>query len=165
MLKANPDKFHLLLSKKDPTLSIKVGGFDIKNEESGTLLGMTLNNNFSFDEHVTEICSKVSAKIHALARVSNFMTLGQRKNIFYSFIYSQFGYCPVVSMFYSRELNNRINRLHERALRLVYHDSTSSFEDLLIQSKTFTMHHRNIQTLAIEVYKVYHFVLKLWIMI
>ena len=155
-LKANPDKFHLLLSTKDPTLSIKVRGFDISNEESGELLGVTLNNDLSFDEHVSDICSKVSAKLHALARVSSLMKLEQRKQIFYSFIYSQFAYCPLVWMFYSRKLNNRINRLHERALRLVYQDSTSSFENLLTQSKTFTIHHRNVQTLAIELYKVYH---------
>ena len=136
-LKANPDKFHLLLSKKDPTLAIKVEGFDISNEESGTLIGITLDNSLNFDTHMTEICSKVSAKLHALARVSNLMTLQKRKNIFYSFIYSQFGYCPLVWMFHSRKFNNRINRLHERALRLVYHDSKSSFEDLLTQSNTF----------------------------
>ena len=48
-----------------------------------------------------------------------------------SFIESQFDYCPVIWMFHSRLLNNRINRLHERALRLVYKDSNLSFEELL----------------------------------
>ena len=74
-----------------------------------------------------------------------------------SFICSQFGYCPLVWMFHSRQLNNRINRLHERALRIVYKDNASSFEELLTKDESFTVHDRNIQTLAIELYKVaYH---------
>ena len=71
-----------------------------------------------------------------------------------SFIFSQFGYCPLVWMFHSRQLNNRINRIHERALRIVYKDDISSFKELLAQDESFTVHERNIQTLAIELYKV-----------
>ena len=59
-------------------------------------------------------------------------------------------------MFHARELNNRINRIHERALRLVYQDRTLSFEELLKKDKSFTIHERNIQTLGIELYKVAH---------
>ena len=55
---------------------------------------------------------------------------------------------------HSRTLNNRINALHEKALRLVYKDSTLSFEDLLIMDESFTIHHRNLQKLATEMFKV-----------
>ena len=72
----------------------------------------------------------------------------------HSFIISQFGYCPLVWMFHGRQLNNRINRIHERALRIVYRDTKSSFNDLLIKEKAFTIHERNLQTLGIELYKV-----------
>ena len=46
-----------------------------------------------------------------------------------------------------------MNKLHERALRIVYNDTTTSFEELLVKNKTFTIHHQNIQSLAIEIYK------------
>ena len=59
-------------------------------------------------------------------------------------------------MFYSRKTNNRINKLHERALRLVYRDYESTFEDLLTKDGSFTVHHYSIQTLATELYKVYN---------
>ena len=82
------------------------------------------------------------------------MTLKQRKIIINTFIISHFGYCPLVWMFHNRTLNNRINRLHERALRITYKDDQSSFEELLLKDKSYTVHERNIQTLAIELYKV-----------
>ena len=89
--------------------------------------------------------------------VCNFLSLSQRKTIMKSFVSSQFGYCPLVWMFHSRKLNNRINRIHERTLRIVYKDEVSSFEELLVKDESFTVHERNIQTLAIELYKAaYH---------
>ena len=71
-----------------------------------------------------------------------------------SFILSKFGYCPLVWMFHSRELNTRINKIHHRSLRIVYQDTLSSFEELLLRDQSFTIHERNIQTLGIELYKV-----------
>ena len=71
-----------------------------------------------------------------------------------TFIESQFGYCPLIWMFHGRIVNKKINHLHERALRIVYKDYISSFEDLLKRDKSVTIHHRNIQSLAIELFKV-----------
>ena len=58
-------------------------------------------------------------------------------------------------MFYSRTTNNKINKLHERALRLVYDHYVLTLEELLEKDNSFTVHHYNIQTLCIELYKVF----------
>ena len=50
-------------------------------------------------------------------------------------------------------MNKKINRLHERSLRIVYFDQRLTFEELLERDKTFSIHHKNIQSLAIEIYK------------
>ena len=71
-----------------------------------------------------------------------------------TFIESQFGYCPLIWMFQSRTLNNRINNLHERALRIVYKNKHLSFEELLRKDNSFSIHNRNLQNLAVEMYKV-----------
>ena len=57
-------------------------------------------------------------------------------------------------MFHSRKLNNRINKIHERALRLAYQDNESEFTDLLRKDESFTIHERTIPNLAIELYKI-----------
>ena len=153
-LKANPNKFHLILSDTCNQLSINIDKSTISNSSSQKLLGIKIDNKMSFNDHVSDICTKASQKLHALSRISSYMTLKQRQTIMKSFILSQFGYCPLVWMFHSRNLNNRINRIHERALRITYRDSASSFEDLLKKDGSFTIHERNIQTLAIELFKV-----------
>ena len=71
-----------------------------------------------------------------------------------AFIESQFGYCPLIWMFPSRMLYNHINKLHEKALRIVYKNSNLTFEELLQKGKSFTIHHRNLQKLATEMYKI-----------
>ena len=73
-----------------------------------------------------------------------------------AFIESQFSYCPLIWMFHSQQVNNRIYKLHERALRLVFNDHFSSFEQLLQRDNSFSIHDRNLQTLATEMYKVKH---------
>ena len=153
-LKANPDKSHLLLSSTNSEIFAHIDGHNIFNEKKVKLLGITLDNELKFNEHVSNLCRKASQKIHALARVSRYMDIGKRRLIMKAFIESHFGYCPLVWMFHSRTLNTRINRIHERTLRIVYCDESSSFEQLLIKDKSFTIHERNIQTLATELFKV-----------
>ena len=82
-----------------------------------------------------------------------FMSIEQRKLIMNTFISSHFSYCPLIWMCHSRSLNTQINRIHERALRIVYSDNVSSFEELLKISGSVMTHHRNIQQLAVEIYK------------
>ena len=59
-------------------------------------------------------------------------------------------------MFHSRRNDNRINRLYERALRIVYDDNVSTFDQLLAMDKSFCIHHQNIQRLLIEICKALH---------
>ena len=59
-----------------------------------------------------------------------------------AFIESQFNYCPLIWMFHSRTLNNKINHIHERALRTVYSAYNSSFYELLDKNDTFKIHQK-----------------------
>ena len=71
-----------------------------------------------------------------------------------AFIASKFGYCPLVWMFHRKKLNSRVNKLHERALRIVYEDYASLLIELLKKDNSTTTHNRNIQLLATELFKV-----------
>ena len=81
------------------------------------------------------------------------MSLEKRKLLVNSFFKSQFEYCPLTWMFHSRALNNRINDLHYRALRLLYQEGTMTFNEFLRKEGAVTIHHRNIQNVGIEMFK------------
>ena len=66
---------------------------------------------------------------------------------------SQFSYCPLIGMFHDRRVNAKINHIHERALRIAYHDRTSSFDELLITDHSVPIHQRNLQLLVAEIYR------------
>ena len=84
------------------------------------------------------------------------MNIDQRRRVMKAFINSHFGYCPLVWMFCSRSCDNRINRIHEKALRIVYNDRQSSFDELLEKDNSVSIHTRNLQLLATEIYKIKH---------
>ena len=88
-----------------------------------------------------------------MGRISKYVNLDKRKVLFKAFIQSQFPYRPIVWMFHDRDIENTINRLHERVLRIVYRDDNSTYNELLLKDGSVTIHHRNIQLLAIELFK------------
>ena len=102
---------------------------------------------------MSNTCSKANRKLSAVTRVAKFLPFKKRRILFKAFVESQFKYCQLVWMFHGRQINGKINKLYERALRIVYNDTITSFKELLVKDKTFTIYHQNIQTLAIEMYK------------
>ena len=142
-LKANPGKSHLLPTSRDEA-SIKIDDTDIKSSSSKKLLGVIIDNKLTFNEHVSKLCKKASNKLHALARISKYMTKDKLRTIMNAFFSSRLAYCPLIWMFLNRTLNNRISKHHEAALRLVHNDNTSSFYELLQKDNSFKINHRNI---------------------
>ena len=118
-----------------------------------TLLGVSIDSELNLENVIANICSKVSRKFSALCRIAGYITRKKRRILFKAFIELQSNYCSLIWMLHSRTMNNKINRLHERSLRIVYSDQSSTSEELRERNKTFSIHHKNIQSLAVEIYK------------
>ena len=99
---------------------IKIMGSTIKASQEKVLLGVRFDNDLTFKEHVTSICSKTNQKLHVLTRVSKYLLLQMHHIPIKSFITSQFNYCPIFSMCHGRSLNNKVARIPERSLCMVY---------------------------------------------
>ena len=77
-----------------------------------------------------------------------------RKILIHAFFDSQFNYSPLVWMCHSRTLNNKINKLHERSLKLIYSGKTATFPKLLDRNSSVSILLKKIQTLSSEMFKV-----------
>ena len=124
----------------------------IASSLSEKLLSITLDSELKFEGHINKICNIVNRKLNALHCITNHISLGKQKMLLRAFIESQFSYCPLIWMICSRTLNNKINRLHGKALRIVFGDYKSKFDVLLGKDGSFSIHHRYIQTIPIEIF-------------
>ena len=115
---------------------MKISNETVSNSKYEKLLGVKVDHELNFNEHVSSLCKKASQKLNALSRIASCMTFDQRRLILNSFITSHFSYCLIVWMFHSRKLNERIDHIHERALRIFYKDFNSSFQELLIEDNS-----------------------------
>ena len=93
--------------------------------------------------------NKLTKKTHVLARISKCL----KRSWKVPWKHLQFAYCSLTWIIHSRQTN--YNKLLEKALRIVYKDYFSSFEELLsIKDESFTVHDRNFQILATAMYKI-----------
>ena len=152
-MKLNKSKCHFLTNGTKEVLFIKVGDELVWESMSEKLLGITVDKKLNFNAYLANTCKKASCKVTALGRITWILSFHKRRLVLKTFE-SQFSYCPLVWMFCSKKMKKKINHIHERALRLVYKDYRSSYQELLLKDNSLSFHHRNIHCLAIEMYKV-----------
>ena len=151
----NPEKCHYMclgpnVNNAEEFHSVN---FNLKNSEVETMLGIKIDRKLNFEAHINDLCRKASQKLNALNRIASFIDVDKRNLLYNSMIRSQFSYCPLVWMFCSRKCDNKINKIHERALRVSLQDFESDFETILVRNNDYKIHNRNIQSLMIEIYK------------
>ena len=123
-MKVNPGKCHILLSTKNPS-DVHLDGACTTSSSSKKLLGITKDSDLKFDQNISGLCNKGSKNINALCRIGSSMYLRKRRIVIETFVESSLNYCSLIQMFDSRILNNKIYRLYERALSIVYSDYKS----------------------------------------
>ena len=67
-MKANPDKYHLLINNSKESFQIKIGNETVSNSKYEKLLGVKIDHELNFNEHVSSLCKKASQKLNALSR-------------------------------------------------------------------------------------------------
>ena len=73
-----------------------------------------------------------------------------------AFFTSQFSYFPLIWVCHSRSNNRKINMLLERFLRIIYNNQQSSFTEFVNKDNSVSIHIRNIQRFAIEMFRFYN---------
>ena len=117
-MKANPGKSHILLSNKK-TEKVTINDIVLTSSVDKELLGFTFDSELKFEKPITGICNRASQKMHVLSRITSCMSLNKRKLLTKTFEESQFNYCPLIWMFQSRRLDNKINNVHEKPIIII----------------------------------------------
>ena len=147
-IKANPDKYHLLINNTKESFQIKICNETVSNSKYEKLPGVKVDHELNFNGHVTSLCKKASQKLNAHSRIASCMTFDQRRLISNSFITSHSSYCLILWMFHSSKLNEIIMDLY------YIKSNKSSFQKLLIEDSSLNIHHRNLQKRVTEIFKV-----------
>ena len=94
--------------------------------------------------------------MHALNRISRFLSPEQHVLIINAYIKSLFNYCPLLWMFCYRQIIYKMNKIHEWSLRLLLKNYKDDFQDLLRSCGDISIHQRRINSLLTKVYKYIH---------
>ena len=123
-------------------ISLKIPCSTVESSHCEELLRIPVDSQLIFQKHIISLCSKVNQNLVSWKEWQRIWTIDKRKVLLNLFITAQFNYSLLILMCYSRTLNNKINRIQERALIIVYKDYKSNFQELL--ERAFTIHERNI---------------------
>ena len=128
----NPDTCYCLnLEFQDVQPNFSYDGITIKDVSEEKILDITIDNKLIFKSHLKNSYKKANQKLNVLARITKFTSPFQRKTVLNSFIKFQCSSCPLIWMFTSKELNKKINRIHENFVRLVLNDHQSTLDEML----------------------------------
>ena len=150
-LQANPGKFQFrILGKKNRnSAKLIINSTETEETKQVVLLGITIDNLLTFNEHIDNLCRIANYKLHALRRTRKYLSLKKAKLLCNAFINSQFNYAPLVWMFCRKK---QYLKIHHKALKMVY-NSNKNYNELLRDNNEFSIHQRHLRALICEVFK------------
>ena len=155
----NAEKSHTIIINKNgrinKTHTLNIGGESIKTEQSVILLGIEIDDKLNFQKYIGGICKRAAGQLNSIHRLSSSKTLNvTTKNVLIeSFVYSNFNYCPLVWHFCSPRSVRKMEKVQERALRLLTNETECTYEHLLSMVNKPSLEIRRLRTLATEVFK------------
>ena len=153
-LKANAGKFQFMIlnRKNHRRQQMVINSITVKESNEVILLGITIDNKLVFKKHIENLCTTAQYKLHALTRIRKYLTLDKTILLGNTFINSQFNYVPLIWMFCRKTLYHKIKKIHHRTLKVIY-QSEETYENLLLESSSLSVHQRHLRFLVTEIYK------------
>ena len=152
-MKPNPKKFQFMILGKGSRLPVLLNiNSKIKESQKVMFLGLTMDDCLNFKNHIDTLCRNARYKLHALRRIRKPRTPDKAKFLYNAFINSQFSYASIIWMFYRKKDYLKMEKTQYKALKLVF-NSNESFEDLSLHNNKVSIHHKQLDQLATEIYK------------
>ena len=156
-MSVNPEKFHAIILNKCGRHSdlhkMNFSGFEITTEKNVNLLGINIDYKINFNKHIEILCKKAAGQLNAICRMGKYVGENEKAVLIQSFVQANFNYCPLVWFFTSPESLRKIERIQERALRILSNDYENTIEYLLRKSGKTTFLIKQHKNLAIKIFK------------
>ena len=153
----NPEKFHGIIinrcGRHPDVHQMNFSGFEITTEKVVNLLGIDVDYKLNFNKHIGTLCKKSAGQLNAICRMGKHVGEQEKTVLIQSFVQANFNYCPLVWFFSSPESLRKIERIQERAIRILYDDYVSETKALLEKANKTTFLIKQHKNLAIEIFK------------
>ena len=149
-MEANASKFQVMISN-DVDSKVKIGDVEITSEKSVKLLGVHLDNDFSFNEHIANLSRKATRQLNCLKRVAFALPTDIKLLLYKSFVLSNFCYCPAVWHHCGKRNTELLERIQYRALKFVFKDYDAPYQELLSRANLPSLELGHLQKIAVEV--------------
>ena len=117
LMQANPSKFQAIVFGLKPKVDIcfNVNDYKVKATKCVKQLGVYIDENLSFDEHISHLCIKAARQLNSLQRIAKYLSQKTKKIVFNSFILSNFNYCPLMWHICSIKIHKKLRKFKKEA--------------------------------------------------
>ena len=158
-MRTNTSKFQAIVmssGSNDTSFTINVFDNELMPSKCVKMLGLHIDDKLHFEKQISSICSRASNHIHALNRVSKFLNEEVKIKLYNTFVLSNFLYCCTVWHFCSNKCSYKMEKIHKRALRVVFNDYESSYMELLKKANRPPLYVSRMETIGVEMYECRH---------
>jgi hypothetical protein len=121
---------------------------EISTVDEIKFLGVTIDKELNFNDHVTSIVRKVSNQLQVIKRHKRLIDTNSKVKLYNAYFLPQLNYCSIVWNFRGQRNSVKLDKLNERSLRFVYNDFNSTYEQ-----RQPSLHNRRIHDMLALVYK------------
>ena len=131
---------------KNSNICIEIDDLVLVPNDKVKLLGISIDSELKFTDHVKSLCTKMGRKVTAFSRVARLLGCNKARLLYNAFILSSLtskpclNYCPLILISCGKTANSEINKIHKRALRILFNDFEASFEERLQRNNEQTTH-------------------------
>ena len=124
-MKPNPQMFHFMILGKCSRLAmiLNINNIKIRESQKVMLLGLTIDNCLTFNNHVDTLYHNTSYKLHALRRIRKYLTLDKAKVLYNAFMSSQFSYASTIWMLCRKTDYLKMEKIQYKALKIVFNSN------------------------------------------
>ena len=114
------------------TLDIVFNNESIPQVSSQKLLGVIVDQNLTWGDHIDMIFNRISSKIYQLNCMKNFIDLDTRKIFYFAYIQPYFDYCSSVWGHTYSSHTKRLSSIQRRALKGINNNLVNNKNDLFV---------------------------------